>query len=115
VRDSEPNTLFDRCPLDILGYLTTHQDADSFDEGAWLPRVRKAMARIDLIVFVPIEAPDRVAVPRAEAAYREQIDEALRGIIVDDAYGVELEVLTVEGNERQRVDTVLARVRPKSK
>ena len=35
------NVLFDRCPIDFLGYLLTHEDADSFDLEKWLPRIRR--------------------------------------------------------------------------
>src|SRR5215210_662797 len=60
--DSDRDQLFDRCPADILAYLMTHRDSDRFDIERCLPRVRGAMQRLDLIVFVPIEDPDRVVV-----------------------------------------------------
>src|SRR5439155_7177638 len=36
-------------------------DSEGFDLDPWLPRVRRAMDRLDLVVFVPVEHPDRVA------------------------------------------------------
>ena len=105
------NVVFDRCPLDILGYLTTHEDADAFELDDWLPRVQRFVPSLDLIVFVPIEERDRVAVSRSEARLREEVDAVLRELIVDDAYGLEVEVLTVTGTPAARLNQVLARLR----
>lgn len=113
LNESEANTLFDRCPADFLAYLAEHEDAESFDEDAWLPRVREAMEALDLVVFVPIEARDRI--PRAggadDAALRRNVDARLRELLVDGALGLELEVLEVEGPVAERVKTVLEHVR----
>ncbi|XXF75411.1 hypothetical protein P2318_20330 [Myxococcaceae bacterium GXIMD 01537] len=48
------NVLIDRCPLDFLGYLLTHEGSDSFDLEEWLTRVRSTIKTLDLVVFVPI-------------------------------------------------------------
>jgi cytidylate kinase len=90
VSESGPNVVFDRCPLDILGYLLTHADAD---------------------VFVPIEDPDRVAVPRAEARLRAEVDDVLRDIVEGDSYDLELDVIAVEGTAAARLRQVVEGVR----
>jgi thymidylate kinase len=105
--ESGSNVVFDRCPLDILGYLLTHRDADAFELDDWLLRVRNAVMKLDLIVFVPIEDPDRVAVLRTEARLRADVDEALREIVEDDAFDFEFEVLTVEGPPATRLRQVI--------
>lgn len=111
--EGEPNALFDRSPADILAYLLVHEDADAFDLDAWSERVREAMATLDVVVFVPIEEPDRVALPAHEdRAYRLAVHEKLNELLVDDALGVEVEVLTVEGGVSRRVEQVLRRVDP---
>src|SRR4029078_9158465 len=56
------NVLYDRCPADILAYLLSHEQADGFDLDAWLERVTGAMRTLDLVVLVPVESPDRIAV-----------------------------------------------------
>ncbi|MGE5176539.1 MAG: AAA family ATPase [Hyphomicrobiales bacterium] len=104
------DVVFDRCPLDLLGYLATHRDADAFRLEDWLPRVRESVSTLDLIAFVPIEEPDRIAVPRDQIAWRREVDAVLRDIIVDDAYGLEPDVITVQGPHDVRVRTVLARM-----
>lgn len=111
LEESGADTVFDRCPLDILAYLVTHRDADAFRLDDWMPRIREAVARLDLIVFVPIERPDRIAVPRSQARLRADVDAALGDMIVDDAYGLEVDVLTVAGTTGARVDAVAAHLR----
>jgi hypothetical protein len=50
------------------------------------------------IVFLPVEDPDRIAVPRSQPRLRAEVDAVLRDIIVDDAYGLEMDVITAEGS-----------------
>jgi predicted ATPase len=112
VEDGEGDQLFDRCPADLLAYLTTHRDSDGFDVEAWLPRVRNAMQQLDLIVFVPVEDPDRVIVSdREESELRQRVDEELREIAVEDRWGFGVEAIEVTGSPRERARQVLAYVR----
>jgi len=107
----EPNVLFDRCPLDFLGYLLTHEEADAFELEEWLPRVRSSIQALDLLVFVPIEEPDRIKVPRhEEPVMRKQVDEKLAWILLDDPFELGLEVLAVEGRTEARASQVLGRL-----
>jgi predicted ATPase len=110
--DSGENTIFDRCPADLLAYLLTHEDADGFDVDPWLPRVREAMRRLDLIFFVPVEHPDRIVVPDArERGLRRSVDEELRDIVLGDRWDFGVEAVEVAGPAQQRVRQVLAQVR----
>ncbi len=111
VREEQGDVLFNRCPADILAYLVTHDDADAFDLGDWLPRARAALAELDLIVYVPIEDPDRIPVARSDAAWRERVDEQVRAILVDDCWDLAPPVLEVTGSPRDRARQVLARLR----
>lgn len=107
-----PNVIFDRCPADILGYLLVHADADAFDLDAWLPRIRTAMGSLDLVVFVPVETPDRMVLPLSEdAAYRRRVDEMLKKIILEDSFGFGTDVLEVAGDLPSRVDQVISYIR----
>lgn len=109
--DSEGNTIFDRCPADILAYLITHEDTDGFDVERWLPRVRKAMRRLDLIVFVPVEHPDRIAISDArERRLRRSVDEELRDIVLGDRWEFGVETVEVAGPSRERVRQVLGKL-----
>lgn len=110
--DGGGDQLFDRCPADLLAYLLTHQDAEAFDLEAWLPRARAAMQRLDLVVYVPIEDPDRVIRGAAEEddLLRGRVDEELRDILAEDRWGFGVAVLEVSGSSRERARQVLARL-----
>lgn len=110
VAEEEGDVLFDRCPVDFLAYLLTHDDADAFDLGDWLPRVRDAIAALDLIVYVPIEDPDRIA-RSPDAEWRHRVDEQLRAILLDDPWDLAPSVLEVTGAPHDRARQVLARLR----
>jgi predicted ATPase len=112
IRDSGKDQLFDRCPADMLAYLIAHSDSDGVGVEAWLPRVRSAMQRLDLVVFVPVEDPDRVIVSdREESELRRRVDEELRDIVVEDRWGFDVEAIEVTGSSRERARQVLALVR----
>lgn len=111
LQESAPAVVFDRCPLDMIGYLLTHEDAQAFNLEGWMPRVREYVAMLDLIVFVPVEEPDRVPVPRSQARLRAEVDTVLREIIVDDSYGLELDAIEVTGTPAARLRQVMAYVR----
>lgn len=109
--EGEPDVLFDRCPVDIIAYLRAHDDAARFELDDWIERVRAAMATLDLVVLVPVEEPDRIALARHEdAAHRQAVHDQLSELLVDDALGLDLEVLAVTGDPRARLDQVLARI-----
>lgn len=103
----EPDVVFDRCPVDMLGYLMVL--ADDFPLKKWLPRVQAAIDTLDLIVFLPVEEPDRIALPPSQdARFRLDVDQALKEIFLDDSLDLEMEVLEVTGSLRERVKQVLS-------
>lgn len=111
LEEAGDDVLFDRCPTDILAYLLTHDDADSFEIDDWFDRVTEAMKTLDLVVFVPIEVPDRVAVPAHEnRRQRTAVHEKLEELLVDDAFGFDVEVLRTEGDVGARVRQVIQRI-----
>jgi hypothetical protein len=113
--EGRADVLFDRCPADLFAYLLAHDDAEEFDADPWLERTRAAMRTLDLVVFVPVEEPDRIALPAHEDRDdRLAVDAQLRSLLLDDSLGFEAEVdvLTVHGDVRARVAQVLARLGP---
>ena len=68
------------------------------------------VAIVLLIVFVPIEEVDRIAVSPSDARLRSVVDAVLRDIIVDDAYGLGLKVITISGAVTERRRQVLAKL-----
>jgi thymidylate kinase len=110
--ESGPNVLFDRCPADLLGYLLTHSDAEAFELARWLPRIRAAMQKLDLVIFLPVEERDRIALPSSEdAALRRQVDAELEEILLEDSFDFDVEVLAVTGARSERVQRVVEYLR----
>jgi predicted ATPase len=109
LEESASNVVFDRCPADILGYLLSHIDAEAFDLDVWLPRIHTAIRKLDLVVFLPIEEPDRIVLPMSQdASYRQRVDEKLKEIILDNSFDFEVDVLEATGSLQMRVEQVLA-------
>jgi len=106
-----PNIIFDRCPADILGYLLSHTNVEAFDLAEWLPRIQTAIRKLDLLVFLPIEEPDRIVLPSSQdAAYRQRVDEKLKEIILENLFDFEVDVLEVTGSPKMRVERVLGHI-----
>jgi hypothetical protein len=106
---SEPDVIFDRCPIDMLGYLLVHPDADAFHLEKWLPRVQAAIDTLDLIVFLPVEERDRIALPPSQdAGFRLDVDQQLKEIFLDNSLDLEMNVLEVTGALHERVKQVIA-------
>jgi hypothetical protein len=116
--DAGPDVLFDRCPVDVLAYLLEHEDATGFDPDDWIEQIRDAVNTLDLVVFVPIEDLDRVALAAHEdAAHRLAVHDRLRDLLIDETLGADVEVLTVGGDVRARTDQLMAQItrgRPRS-
>jgi predicted ATPase len=107
----EPATdvIFDRCPADFIAYIT----ALGAEADEWLPQVRASMQTLDLVVFVPIETPDRIAVAEEEdLRLRRGVDRALQELLLDDELDAGIDVLVVTGSPEARANTVLQRVAP---
>jgi hypothetical protein len=110
--ESGPDMIFDRCPADILGYILAHHDVTVFDLEQWLPRVRAAVQKLDVIIFLPLEEPDRIVLPSSQdAAYRQRVDDELKEVLQDDPFNFEVDVLEVTGSPQMRAGRVLAYLR----
>ncbi len=106
VAEAPSEALLDRCPLDFLAYLEAIDEGFELDE--WLDEVRESVARLDLIVVVPIEAPDRIALPAHEdRRLRRRVDERLLALALEDAHGFGVETLEVAGTLEERVRQVM--------
>jgi predicted ATPase len=104
------DALLDRCPLDFIAYLQAIDDDVDVDD--WLDDIRDAMARVDLVILVPIETPERIAVPDHEdRRLRRRVDERLQRLVLDDPFGFELATLEVSGSLAERVGQVMRATR----
>lgn len=105
-----PHVLFDRCPADYLGYLAALAVVSPSGSAAWFNRACDAIAGLDLVVFVPIEHPDRIGGNIEQRRLRKRVHGEIREILVDDAWGIGVPVLEVSGTVEQRVWQVLTRL-----
>ncbi len=112
LRRPSPNRIFDRCPLDFLGYIAASLDGDRFDLETWREPIARAVQSLDLIVFVHADPRFDPAIAAEEAAFRLAADDALRDIIESDDLDLcdGVTVLTLDGPWDRRVDTVLAQI-----
>ncbi|HEX6036397.1 AAA family ATPase [Longimicrobium sp.] len=105
---SAERILFDRCPADYLAYLAALPERDPSTLAGWVASAEDVLRRLDLIVYVPVERPDRIEVPEIEGRrLRRRVDGTLREMLVDDAWGVGVPVLEVRGTPEERVRSVL--------
>ncbi len=110
-RIAEPaaDVIFDRSPVDFLAYLAAVDDA--YDTEEWIEPIREAVRTLDLVIFVPIESPDRIRVPKSEdRALRADVDRRLRALLEDGALELDCEILTVHGSIADRVEHVVRRI-----
>jgi len=108
---TSPRMLFDRCPADYLAYLASWKRGDDV-LSSLVSAAEDAMARIDLVVFVPIEKPDRIEFSQLELPrLRRQVDLTLRGMLIDDSWGFGVNVLDVQGTVSERVTQVVDYIR----
>lgn len=108
LRDYSGSMVFDRCPLDILAYLTVVSNDDGWILGHWRAPVRISIRSLDAIIYVPIEVPDRIESGREDdVPSRAEVDEVVREMLEDPTLTSGVEVLTVVGDLGQRLETVL--------
>jgi predicted ATPase len=112
LQEAGTNVLFDRGPADVLAYLLAHDDAAGFDADGWLERVVKAMRTLDLVIYVPVESPDRIAVPAHDHRdLRMAVHDTLEDLLLEDRYGFEVAVLRVHGDLQNRTQQVWRRIK----
>lgn len=98
---------FDRCPADYLAYRSVVSSTPI--PRTLLDAAVSALRTLDIVVFVPIERPDRIETSEAPRL-RRSVDGVLREMLLDDTWGFELPVIEVQGDLDERVDQVRARI-----
>ncbi|WP_343303344.1 AAA family ATPase [Chitinophaga niabensis] len=106
IKGSGENVFLDRSPLDFIAYALSIEKAFSFDLNSWLNQAMNALAKLELILFVPID--NSISVPKSENnQLRFDVDERLREMLIDDCFSLDLNVMEVTGTRQERVKTVL--------
>jgi hypothetical protein len=104
--EAPARALLDRCPLDFLAYLQALDEDVELE--AYAEDARDALAALDLIVFVPIEEPDRIAFASSaeDRRLRRRVDERLRALVLDDPLGLGVAAVEVWGSPDERARQV---------
>jgi hypothetical protein len=85
------DVLFDRCPLDFVAYLEVVAEAEGYEwepAGRLLSRLDAAVAALDVIVLVPIVAPDEIGVAIEQPRLRARVDRRLKALLRRDELGL---------------------------
>jgi AAA domain len=85
-RSSAANVIFDRCPIDYVAYLevlTEQLGSEWVPSGKLLGGIEKAMAALDLVVFLPLASPDDIDVAIEYPKLRKLVDARLKLLIRD--------------------------------
>jgi hypothetical protein len=106
--------VFDRCPLDFLAYLDVVSAGEGFEwlpDGRLLNRIGRALATLDMVVFVPLLQPDEILVPIEHPQLRRRVDRRLKTMLRRDDLGLLAagpRVLDVSGSRPRRVAQLAA-------
>jgi predicted ATPase len=107
VRQEHGDVLFDRSPADFLAYVIACSGDGAADVAEWLPLIAEALSTLDLVVFVPIERPDRIETQGENSRLRRRVDGLLREGLAEDGWGFGAAVLRVSGAPAERVRQVI--------
>jgi hypothetical protein len=95
--------MFDRVPADFLAYLAVLRHVRVDTLSSYWNDVAAAMREFDLVVYVPVERPDRIEMSQSEYPHlRKRVDQALRRFLVEDELGVADRVVEVHGSLADR-------------
>jgi hypothetical protein len=115
-RAGDANVIFDRCPLDFIAYLEVVGEGQGIDwapSGKQLARIERALAAIELLVFLPLSRPDEIGTAIEFPKLRAKVDARLKSILRDDALEL-LEggprLLELRGSRDARLDALSAAI-----
>ncbi|KAF2333527.1 ATP/GTP-binding protein [Flavobacterium ginsenosidimutans] len=105
---SDRNAIFDRCPIDLLGYALAVDDTLNFS--SIFNKIQNAIKEIDVFVFVPIEEPDRISCSDSNLPeLRNNVNDII-GELIDD---FEIEVIKVKGSLSERLNQIQNKIQQK--
>lgn len=99
------DAIFDRCPVDLLAYI--HAVDPSRNIESLFEMAHKAMAEIDLLVFVPIENPDLISLQQSDLP---ELREDVHDILIDWIEDFGTSTITVNGTLSNRRNLVLKEI-----
>ncbi|WP_444932640.1 AAA family ATPase [Microbulbifer sp. JTAC008] len=106
ITSSQDNRLFERCPLDFVAYINTiNNNSVSLEE--YREQILEAMELIDIVIFVPVENPDRIRCPESEnPELRKEVDIQLQDLIYEFEDSSGFRVIEIRGNPKERIQKI---------
>lgn len=105
ISTSVENTIFDRCPIDLLAYIEAVKAFENMQTN--YQKVQNVITEIDLLVFIPIESPDLISCPQSELPeLRDQVNE----ILSEWVWNFPVDTIEVTGTLLARRDQVLKKL-----
>lgn len=107
------NVIFDRSPLDFLGYIVASPGVERFDLESWREAISAEMASLELVVALHIEPKHDLGAEVEDASFRRGVDRRLREIVDEDRFDLcdGVGILVLDGPWHRRVERVLAHIR----
>ncbi|WP_342333144.1 ATP-binding protein [Pedobacter sp. FW305-3-2-15-E-R2A2] len=99
------NVIFDRCIIDILAYLHVIDPNKNIE--LLFETAQTLLARIDLLVFVPVEEPDLIPSHQVDLPKLRRL---INNLLYDWIRDFDIEVVEVNGTLSNRIDQVLIKV-----
>lgn len=116
-RAGDPKVIFDRCPIDFIAYLEVVSEGEGIEwapTGKLLGKIERALAALDLLVFLPLSQPDEIATTIEFPRLRTQVDRRLKTILRDDALSLLAEgprIVELKGSRDGRLRKLTSAVR----
>lgn len=112
IEESSTNAVFDRSPVDLLAYalVQAEDEGKEFDSDHFLEKIEDKLDSLDLIVFLGIESPDRIPLPKSEdREFRSAVDDKIREILTQNSLGIvsNIDVLELHGPLNKRISELL--------
>jgi hypothetical protein len=110
-RSGDGHVIFDHSPIDFLAYLEVvgpREGSDWSASGRQLVRLQRALAALDLLVFLPLAEPDEIATRIEYPRLRAAVDRRLKILLYDDPLDLFTSgtprLLELQGSRRRRLD-----------
>ncbi|WP_440135740.1 ATP/GTP-binding protein [Chitinophaga sancti] len=106
IQQSGHNTIFDRCPIDMLAYIHALEPNKNIESRFKTAQI--LLSEIDLLVFVPIETPDIISCQKSDLP---KLRAKVNAILENWIYDLGIDVIEVNGELPHRLDQVLKKVK----
>jgi len=108
INTSDENVFFDRCPLDMLAYLKATNGHERLDFNELNPKIQTALNRLNLIIFLPIEKPDRIICEETEfAELRNTVNDELYELVFNEFGELGFDAFEIAGSIDARTKEAL--------